>query len=248
MAWSYYLNLEPIALRSAWDAVSRMSDSNELNDLPGFPDLDAFYSNLQYGYIALVMGVSFAESSINTILRHIYSCEPDSDIMLDKIENKIKYLMRNNPDGLSEIKGSHCWQCFNNAKKVRNGLVHYKVNMADRMSSAAPLDAWKIGKQIAGDFFTRSSIEDCLDGIIDLIRAIVSSLDLKIAEGVPPIIPDASGAPVDFIYREDELPDDWDQLKDQIVSDCDWQLKPTSRPNARCCHESNNTENDADRP
>lgn len=229
MAWGYYLNLEPIAIKAAWDAVGSMTDSNELEDLPDFPDIDAFYLNLQYGYTAIVMGFSFLECSINTILRHIYGYGPDSDIMFAKIEDKLNRVMIGQQDAYKRIRGSFCWKCFRDAERVRNSLVHYKNNKADQMSSVAPLGAWEIGNQTAGDFFTRSSIEKCLNGLVTLVEEIAASLGLNIAEGLSPIIPDASGAPVNFIFRSDEFPEDWDVIKEDIIEEDNWRLRPMQK-------------------
>lgn len=224
MAWGYYLNLEPIALRAARDATAKMSTTNISTLCSDYYDEASFYENLQYGYTAVVMSVSYLESSVNTIMRHIYGYEPSSKEMRSSIEDKLNLIMKAHREEWSGIKASHNWQQYKELSQVRNGLIHYKVNKADSMASAPPLGGWKIGKQTFGEFFTKPCIENYLDGIVKLLERIIAVLDLQIADGFAPLIADASGMPTNYIYCKEELFDDVESLIGTSLVDSKWRL------------------------
>lgn len=119
MAWDYYLNLEPITLKAARDAVSKTSVTNVDQLHSDFYDESVFYENLQHGYTAVVMAVSFFESSVNTIMGHIYGYGISAREIRFSILDKLDLIMVDHIEEWVKIKGSRYWQQYKELEKVR---------------------------------------------------------------------------------------------------------------------------------
>ena len=92
MAWNFYLNLESIALKSARDAAGMMTEDNRYPGLPDYYDAEAFTNNLQHGFVALVMVLSYLECVVNSTLRDCFGYSPDGKLMHSSLEAKLKVL------------------------------------------------------------------------------------------------------------------------------------------------------------
>lgn len=204
MAWNFYLNLESIALKSARDAADMMTEDNRYPDPSDYYDTEAFTNNLQHGFVALVMVLSYLECVVNSALRDCFGYSPDGNLMHSSLEAKLEVLMCNHQEEYRRIRSHVSWKAFCSAKTVRNALVHYKKNKAGTMSSAAPLGTWKIGNQILGTFFTRASIVNCIEDVVLLSEEVVHALGLDLAKSFPAIITDASGVPISYVYDPSE--------------------------------------------
>lgn len=162
MAWGYYLNMEELSTEIIEEALSKKTNSNyrEVDNCIRTDSGDEFITNLKWGTTAVVMICCYVESSINTLLRDFLHFSPDGELIKSSIETKLEVIFSNKPDQFRLIKGDNCWDKFKRAVSVRNQLIHYKNNSANICSSWPPIDSWKIGREILGDYFTKDRLQD----------------------------------------------------------------------------------------
>lgn len=182
MAWGYYLNMEELSAEIAEEALSKMSNSNyqEIDNDIKTDNGDEFITNLKWGATVVVMICCYVESSINTLLRDFLGYSPDGEVIKSSIETKLEVIFSNQPDQLKLIRGDNCWDKFKCAVIVRNQLIHYKNNSANICSSWPPIDSWKIGREILGDYFTRDRLHDTFAESKRLVGLIADALNLSI--------------------------------------------------------------------
>lgn len=199
MSWTYFLNLETVALKQAEWAIEQMKDTNHLEDFPDdYPDTEAFGTNLSMAFIALIMMCAYVETCVNTLLCQIEIDELDK-VLSKKTTDKIDLIFKDN-NRRSAIKGTHDWALYKQAVKARNELVHYKTSFDDTYSSYAPLWAWKIAGSAAGDLFTKTKMTEFLDATQSIVEKMASELNLAVYKEMDAITCGASGLPEHYFY------------------------------------------------
>lgn len=187
MAWDCYLNMEPLSLEIAREHAEKMTESNFLDgflDIEGdepIPDDDSFLNNFKLGFVAITMASCFFESSLNTFLRERLGYDSRGRVIRGGEDLKLEVLLNDDEPALRDIKGSHCWRNWRRLSRVRNELIHYKNNSPEFMSSWPPIDRWKIGNEIIGYFFTKSSILGLLDDVESVVYQIASAVGLTVS-------------------------------------------------------------------
>lgn len=205
MAWGYCLNMEKLSIDIIEDAVSKMTDSNyeQIDNYIKTDNGDEFIANLKWGTMAVIMICSYVESSTNSLLRDYLDYPPDGEVLKSSIETKLEIIFSDNQDRLKGIKGDNCWDRYKRTVSVRNHLIHYKNNSTGRCSSWPLIDSWRIGREILGDYFTRSSIQDAFSAAKRLVCLIAESIDVSINPDCHIIGCDARfGAPSYFCSHE----------------------------------------------
>ena len=205
MAWAYYLNMEELSTEIIEEALSKMTNSNyrEVDNCIRTDSGDEFITNLKWGTTAVVMICCYVESSINTLLRDFLHFSPDGELIKSSIETKLEVIFSNKPDQFRLIKGDNCWDKFKRAVSVRNQLIHYKNNSANICSSWPPIDSWKIGREILGDYFTKDRLQDTFAESKRLVGLIADALNLSTNPDCHILGCDASfGAPSYFCTPE----------------------------------------------
>ena len=213
MAWGYYLNMEELSAEIVEEALLKMSNSNyqEIDNGIKTDNGDEFITNLKWGTTAVVMICCYVESSINTLLRDFLGYSSNGEVIKSSIDTKLEILFLNQPGELKLIKGNSCWEKFRCAVSVRNQLIHYKNNSANICSSWPPIDSWKIGREILGDYFTRDRLRDTFVESKRLVELIATALNLSINPDCHVLGCDAHfGAPSYFCTPE---------LKETILSE-----------------------------
>lgn len=205
MAWGYFLNMEELSTEIIEEALSKMTNSNyrEVDNCIRTDSGDEFITNLKWGTTAVVMICCYVESSINTLLRDFLHFSPDGELIKSSIETKLEVIFSNKPDQFRLIKGDNCWDKFKRAVSVRNQLIHYKNNSANICSSWPPIDSWKIGREILGDYFTKDRLQDTFAESKRLVGLIADALNLSTNPDCHILGCDASfGAPSYFCTPE----------------------------------------------
>lgn len=184
MAWEWYLNMEPLALQIAQENLEHMTNDNYDKKFPDefylMPNDEAFESNLRHGFIVIVMMACYFESSLNTILRDFLKYRPDGELIKSNEGTKLELIFNDREEELGKIKSTANWRDAHRILRMRNHLMHYKDNSAARCASWPPISAWKIGNEVIGDFFTKSTLTPCVNAVQNLISMIAEAIGLKI--------------------------------------------------------------------
>lgn len=192
MAWNYYLNIEPVALQAAAGSIEMMTGSNyELVDGCAIPSDGDFENNLRHGFIALVMLCAFYESSLNTLLREACGFRGEDAVLRCSAEVKLEVLFFGRADALAAIKQRASWRELGRAISMRNQLVHYKNNDPGIVATIPPLDTWKLGREILGDFFTRGNFVEIFNGVCDAVHGLAEALGFEFNPASSPLACDA---------------------------------------------------------
>lgn len=187
MAWSWYLNLEPLSLEMAKEHIEKMTDSNYENEesaeseIDLIPDDNAFLDNFKLGFIAITMIDCFFESSLNTLMREIQGYDPDGKEIRGPIDKKLENLLTGNTSELEKITGSPHWNNWKRLKKVRNTLIHCKNNSPEFLSSWPLLDKWMIGDEPIGKFFTKSNMSELLNDVVWIVNHIAVAVGATVS-------------------------------------------------------------------
>ena len=195
MSSSNFFNLEILALEIADEHINKMTDYCHkdfmVNDDGDFAPL---HNNIKNGWIVVVMLNNYIESVVNSILRDCI-CYRSKKII--NLESKIKILYVHFKADIASLKKMHCWENFNQVKRMRNKLVHYENNYMGEGHGMAILDD---RFESMFELFKLSKMKKMKVEIINLCDKIVSDCDLTINQWANLLACEARDGLVSFVY------------------------------------------------
>lgn len=196
MAFSFYFNMEKLALEIANEHLENMTDDNMYDDL--WLDDNKLSNNLKNGFIIITQLITFFESFLNSIL---IDCIGYSGEKLLKCSNdeKIEIIFMHYKKQFNNIKSSHLWENHIKNNRIRNELIHFKeINIGD----GGMLPDFYICKVSVKDFFIKSNITNIIKKYVELVELISSTLGLKIYHDVEIFACDGKSDEVKYVYVE----------------------------------------------
>lgn len=205
MASSFYVNMEPLALKIAKDAISAMEDNLIDNNVPECRYLDdkKIENNLRYGFIALTMMAAFVESFLNTVLRDCIGKSNDKNLR-ESFNRKISLICQYYHIPEQDILGGTTHLSFEKVRGLRNSLVHYKFQLADEGLGIKDLAINKTSKpNETYSFkveFTQSAFSQMLEDVEGLCNKIAEQAGLKINLNTGVVECDARDGLTSFVF------------------------------------------------
>jgi len=200
MAFHYYFNMEPLALRIAQTHINNMTNNNYIDGEDVFLDELKTINNLENGFVCLTQLSCYFESFLNTIITKCISY--DGDVLLRcSIDEKLEIIYMHFNKDLLELKSSHFWQNYRQSTKVRNEMIHYKKTS---IGWGGEIPQFKIGNQEVATYFTKDNMQNIFSKYKSLCSLIVKHLDLKISEDISIFSCDGTGYSLHYVNFLDE--------------------------------------------
>lgn len=199
MAFSYYMNMEKLSLSIAEKHIACMTNNNYEDDI--FLDTDCMVNNLENGFVVITQLNCFLESFLNTIINSCMNYEGEL-LLKCSIEEKLDIIFMYYHKDWAVIKGTHVWEIYRKATRVRNGMIHYKRNyVGDGMG--IPSYSFE-GQEVAG-FFTQSNMKKMKDGYVEFAEKIAEALGLKIYSDIEIFACDGMDDLVSYVYDDNMI-------------------------------------------
>ena len=198
MAFSYYLNMETMSLENAMEHVEKMTNSNTVDYDECICDDEKLENNLKNGWIVAVSMCNYFESFLNTILRDCIHYNKENLMKLN-IEDKIEIIYLYYKKDFSNTKSKDEWAKFKELNRIRNNLIHYKVNFLGYGTIIPP--KWE-NKLDGIDIFTKEKMLDFINKICGLAKEIAQDLELIINNKVSTIICDGKDVNVSYVTTQ----------------------------------------------
>lgn len=214
MSWRYFLNLEPMALSAAHKAADSMTESNftgRFTDVDGLepePDIDAFASNLEQGFVAVFTLSAYLDAAVNTLICRVLGADRKDPLLRQNMEKRLAALFDGRREELDAIKAGPGGTQFQRLMKMRDALTHYKDSTHGTFASYPHLDQWIIGDAIdepLGLFFTRPVIAKLIDAIVSLVEETAACFGLVVNPCASVVSSDASGEGESYFCAAEEL-------------------------------------------
>lgn len=206
MAFSFFLNMEQLALEIAKQHIECMTDENHqlfdgiIDDI--YLDFDVFKNNLSNGFVAITQLSCYIESFINTILNSCINYQGET-LLKKSIDEKIEIIFLYYHKDFSSIKKTHYYESYRIATRIRNELIHFKHTY---VCESSWLTNFEICKQPVAVFFTKKHLTKIYNNYISLCKLIASTLELTIHENVDIFACDGKDTIVNYVMNSDILP------------------------------------------
>lgn len=195
MAFSYYMNMEVMSLENATEHVEKMTNSNTVDYDEYICDDEKLLNNLKNGWIVAISMCNYFESFLNTILRDCIHYDKEN-LMKASIDDKIEIIYLYYKKDFSNTKSKDGWAKFKELNKLRNNLIHYKINFLGYGTDVPP--KWE-NKLNGFDLFTKNKMLDFINKICELAKDIAQDLHLIINDKVSTIICDGKDMNVSYV-------------------------------------------------
>lgn len=201
MSWSFYFNMEKLALNIAESHINNMTNDNYWEEDDVFLDGEKLLVNIGNGFVALTQLSCYFESFLNTIINSCMHYE--GEVLLKcSYEEKLDIIFMHYKTDYTSIKGKHCWQLYRTATSVRNEMIHFKETYIGDGSS---IPNFKIGKVYVAEYFTKNSITETYNGYISLCKEIAQAIGLKIFDRIDVFECDGRDGLTNYVYDETEI-------------------------------------------
>jgi len=180
ISFSYFINLEVLALVIIDEHIDNMTNSNICYDT--YAELDicdeaVFHNNLKNGWVVVSMLSNYVESAINTILRDCILYDGER-LLKSNVEDKLEIIYPHYKADTFKIKEKHYWGVFRKLSRIRNELTHFKKNYIGT-SGFLPTE-WIKPFGNVGEYFTKDEMIRTKDDIIKLCNEIASDCKLEV--------------------------------------------------------------------
>jgi hypothetical protein len=113
----------------------------------------------------------------------------------------MEYLFRDCPEKLEKIRSEHEWNVYSSMNKLRNNLIHYKMNEIG-YSSGPPIFSWVISKQNIGEYFLKPNLVQTVEDVKKLVIRIPRALGCSVIDDEQIITCDARDGCFSYILTE----------------------------------------------
>lgn len=179
MAFTYFLNIEPLSLQIAKENIEIMTNNNVDKYDDPFCNRDDFGNNIKHGFVAITMLTSFVESVLNDIIREFISSSSKKHLNLP-FYNKIRFISDNFNVDQNKLEDEKCYLAYDEMRKLRNALIHYKGVVA----YAGGIPPFEIVGVDLSDYFIKSNMMDVYNNVISFVRLYIEKCDLLINDEI----------------------------------------------------------------
>lgn len=198
MAFSFYLNLEIIALKIVDKNIEQMTDANVFNNSHGtFCNEEKLENNLEHGMIVIIMLCNYIESLVNTILRDCIHCKREK-LIKSNLEKKLNFIFSYYQKNMTKLVSCQNWTSLMHIRRIRNELMHFKFNFVG--DSGIGIPDIIIDNQPMQTIFTKSNMLKNADEIKGFAEILTSSLELSLNKDIGFIECDGSTDIVSYVY------------------------------------------------
>lgn len=229
MAWAYYFDPVPAIEKGIKHCIENMhrnvyfefqhepslvrvpASEGAIRECNADPDVDLFDENVYLGVNTIFLICIYVETSLNSILiQHVKPGISANAIRKLSIEKKIYEIM--GPEKISSLLNSHDYSLFNDMKRIRNKLVHYKYEVNESFASMPPLTAFVIttGKESESteislpDLCSPQLLARAFESTKNMIKQVAASMDLVPNPITSSVRTDATGvSPTSFVTQRD---------------------------------------------
>lgn len=200
MSCANYMNMEKLSLDVAEQHIQQMTNNNY--DEEGFlTHIDNLTNNIKNGFVVITQLVCFFESFLNTILNSCMDYQGET-LLKCSAEEKLEIIFMHYQKDLEEMRSKHPWGIHRTTTKVRNAMIHYKKTF---LGYGTAIPDFQLGGQLVGKFFTKDSMENALDGYIELAALIAATLELSIYHNIGIFECDGRDGLVSYVYDSNKV-------------------------------------------
>ena len=196
MSFLYHFNLQVVCLEIAQMHLNNMTNENMQCEF--YANENKLANNIKHGVAVIIMLCTAIENSLNFLLvEKIKDKKQLNKILYFSTEEKLKKIYGLYNCSINDLENSFEMKTYQNLKKLRNHLVHFKNNLIGNVGGI--FLEWRIWNYSATEFFTKNNMQLQYDIIINLLEKIATDLKLNFNKGAPIFGFNGSGEPVSFL-------------------------------------------------